>query len=163
MTDTSLSMHFTFDSHILFDPEIDRGYMKYYVPFPDKIAALFEQADVTHVEGTLNGQSFRRAIQRGHDGSRRLMFGKIWLEQATLEVNMPVMVNVVPDPDPSRIELPDELAAELHNNPDLERIWESLSVSKRKTLAYGIARAKRPETRQKRSQDLLEELSRTYR
>ncbi|MDX2137827.1 MAG: YdeI/OmpD-associated family protein [Chloroflexota bacterium] len=155
------SLRFTFTTTIHFDPNVSDGYMKHYVPIPSDVGLHLQEASITHVKGTLNMQPFRRAVQKHPDGEWRLMFGKIWLDQAKLEIGEEVIVAITRDPDPSQVDVPEVLASELERDPALLHAWERLSPSTRKTLGYHVERAKRPETRAKRVQDVLDDLRKT--
>ncbi|MDX1992264.1 MAG: YdeI/OmpD-associated family protein [bacterium] len=155
---TEHPLQFTFVSQVLFDPTVADGYMKHYVPIPDAVADALTDAGIKHVEGRLDEVAFRRVVHLQPDGTRCLKFGKIWLEQAGLDVLSEVMVELAPDHDPDRVDIPDELAAELQAEPELMQRWDTLAPSRRKTLVYDIERAKRPETRQKRTRAVVDEL-----
>ena len=151
-------LHITFPSSILLDPTVADGYMKHYVPIPDDIADEYAVAGVTHVEGPLGDCAFRRILHERPDGTRCLKFGMTWLKQAGLQVDQQVIVQLTPDPDPDRVEVPDEIAAALARDARLEQAWEALAPSRRKMLGYEIDRAKKPETRQRRADAILNEL-----
>jgi hypothetical protein len=147
-----------FTSQVLFDSEVADGYMKHYVPIPDSVAKSFEEAGHKHVEGKLNNTAFRRVLHLRDDGSTCLKFGESWLDGANLKVNMPVTVELAPDLQPNRVDLPIELLAELQREPQIMEAFAELSINKQKTLAYGVERAKKLETRIRRSQAIVEEL-----
>ncbi|GAB4516334.1 MAG: hypothetical protein OHK0046_21530 [Anaerolineae bacterium] len=151
-------LHFSFPSMVFFDPTVADGYMKHFVPIPDDVAAALAQAGITHVEGQIDTHPFRRVVHLRPDGSSCLKFGKTWLELAQIEINTPVDVELAPDPDPNRVDVPDELAAELRDAPEVAEVWAGLSPSRQKTLAYNITRAKKAETRQRRAKAVIEEL-----
>ncbi|MEO0598401.1 MAG: YdeI/OmpD-associated family protein, partial [Chloroflexota bacterium] len=157
---------FTFDSQVRIDMTVDAGYMKHYVPIPDDIAQVFHEADITHVEGQLDDVAFRRVLHEriGDEGVEMcLKFGMTWLKQAGFDIADPVVVTLAPDPDPDRVDLPDELEAALADADDeIAQFWETLSPGKRKTLVYGIERAKRPETRIRRANKVLDEVRALY-
>ncbi|MEM7789247.1 MAG: YdeI/OmpD-associated family protein [Bacteroidota bacterium] len=143
-----------FPAPVLVDPEAEPGYMKHYVPLPEAVADALDGHD--RVEGTLGGHAFRRTVQRRPDGARWLRFGAGWLRDAGLAVGEVVLVEVGPDLDPDRVDLPAELEAALALDPEAARAWDALPPGKRRTLAYGVGRAKRPETRERRALALAE-------
>lgn len=147
-----------FLSAVEFDASVHAGYMKHYVSIPDEIADTFTEADVTHVEGRLNGQPFRRILQVRSDGTHCLMFGMSWLKQAGLHVGEQVLVELEPDLNPDRVDVPAELMAELDKNSMLAEAWAALPPGRRKMLGYDIERAKRPETRRRRVKAIIDEL-----
>ncbi len=157
MTDNK-SLNFTFQSFVSRDDEIAAGYMKHYISIPDNVADEFQFAEITHVEGDIEGNTFRRRLQTRSDGSWCLMFGMTWLKQAGLDVGMEVIVEMAPDPDPDRVDVPDELMAKLVEDPRLLEAWEQLAPSKRKMLGYHIERAKRSDTRERRAESMVNDL-----
>jgi hypothetical protein len=112
------------------------------------------------VEGTLDGVRFSRVVVAGSDGRRLLRFGRDWLRTADIEIGDPVALQLRVDPDPDRVEVPEELAAALAEHPELEHRWESLTGGRRRTLVYPIERARRPDTRARRVRAVLDELGR---
>ncbi len=155
---TKNDLSFTFQSTVEFDSTVADGYMKHYVPIPPEIGAQFENADIRHIQGSLNGEAFRRVLNVRDDKTYYLNFGMTWLKQAQLTVDMDITVQLEPDPDPDMVDLPEELIAELQIEPDIMEVWSQLSTSRQKTYAYGVNRAKKSETRQRRSRKIVEEL-----
>lgn len=140
------------------DPTVPHGYMKHHVTLP---AGCCPEADAgARVEGTLDEARFSRVVAPGADGQRLLRFGRDWLRAAAIEVGDVVPLRVRLDPDPDRVQVPDELASALARDPQLEHRWESLRAGRRRTLVYPIERARRPETRARRVEAVLDELRR---
>lgn len=143
-----------FPAPILRDPAVADGYMKHYVPLPEPVAEALGGSP--RVAGTLGGVPFRRTVQRRAGGERCLRFGAGWLRDAGLDVGAVVPVRVGPDPEPDRVDVPAELDAALSLDPGARAAWRALPPGRRRTLAYGVARAKRPETRERRARALAE-------
>ena len=141
---------------VLLDPDVEDGYMKHYVPLAKDIAASL--ADAPRVVGTIDGHAFRRTIQERPNGEPCLRFGKGWLWDAGLAVGAVVPVTVAEDPDPDRVDLPDGLEAALDLDPVASAAWNALTPGRQRTLAYGVGRAKRPETRGRRALALLDQV-----
>lgn len=148
----------TFDGVVELDPTVLDGYMKHHVALPDEVAAALAQG--VRVVGTLDGIRFSRVVAVAGDGRRTLRFGEGWLRDAGLAPGDPVEVVVGEDPDPDHVDLPAELAALLDADEQLQHLWLSLTPGRRRTLAYPVDRAKRPETRQRKATALVEELRR---
>lgn len=151
-------LQFQFSSSVRLDPQIADGYMKHYVPIPHHVAVSLESAGYKHVEGKINDQLFRRAVHTRPDGSYCLKFGASWLDLANLEVNSQVTVELEPDFQLDRVDIPIELLVELQRELEIMEAFSALSISRQKTLAYGVERAKKSETRTRRSQAIVEEL-----
>jgi uncharacterized protein YdeI (YjbR/CyaY-like superfamily) len=59
---------------------------------------------------------------------------------------------------PSRIEVPDDLERELASRPAAREHFEGLNSSNRYAILYGLAQAKRPETRARRLEKFVAKL-----
>ncbi|MFA9430427.1 YdeI/OmpD-associated family protein [Egicoccus sp. AB-alg2] len=140
------------------DPTVPDGHMRHHVVLP--AGSYREVAAGDRVEGALDGVPFSRVVAAGGDGQRLLRFGRDWLRQAGIEVGDLVPLRLRLDPDPDRVDVPGELANAFVEHPELEHRWESLTAGRRRTLVYPIERARRPETRAKRVQAILDELDR---
>jgi len=150
-------MH-TFAAPVLSDPTIPAGYMRHYVPLPDDVVAALSADAVKRVEGTLEGHPFERALHQGSDGQTCLRFGATWLRRAGLDVGSVALVELRAKADPNHVPIPEELALALGESPEMEHKWHCLTPGKRRTLAYDVDRAKRPETRRRRAAKVLEQL-----
>ncbi|MFZ4816780.1 MAG: YdeI/OmpD-associated family protein [Phototrophicaceae bacterium] len=157
--DSDKTLLFQFSSAVLFDPEIANGYMKHYVPVPETVGIALEQAGHSHVEGKINHSSFRRVIHTRVDGSYCLKFGMTWLNQVGLKVNDPVDVELRPDLQPDRIDMPLELLIELQREPAVMEAFSALALGQQKTLAYWVAQAKKSETRVNRAKKIVQDLT----
>lgn len=60
---------------------------------------------------------------------------------------------------PSKIEVPDDLQAELDKNPEAQAFFNQLNKTNRYAILYRIHDAKRPETRQKRITQFIDMLN----
>lgn len=136
------------------DPQIPDGYMRNYLPLPEETVAAL--AGASHVEGTLDGQAFRRSVHTRSDGQVCLRFGKGWLKDAGIE---PGAVTLAEDLEPDRVDLPEALQEVLAARPEAQAAWMDLSPGRQRTLVYGIQRAKQHATRIRRAQKLAEELA----
>ncbi|MCB9554101.1 MAG: YdeI/OmpD-associated family protein [Myxococcales bacterium] len=151
---------YAFEATIAFDPAVADGYMKHYLPLPPAVAAALVEGGVSRVVGTVGAVGFSRVVYDRPDGSRCLRFGEGWLRDAGLGVGDAVAVTLGPDPDPEHVEVPAELAAALDAQPGVALAWAALTPGKRRTLVYGVERARRPETRARRAAAVVEEVAR---
>lgn len=143
-----------FDVVIEYDPAVADGYMRHFVAVPEGYAA-----DVgDRLVGELAGVAFSRIVFEEVDGVRRMMFGEGWLADAGLAVGDDVRLALRPEPDPDHVEMPDELVAALEADPQADHLWSMLTPGRQRTLAYGVARPKRADTRQRKAAELLEAL-----
>ena len=153
-------MTFEFTAPVVLDLQVEAGYMAHLVPVPAKVAAALERAGARRLEGSLSGHAFRRILHSDSSGEPCLRFGKAWLRDAGLSEGDLVEVMLRPDPDPDRIDVPDELAAALDEDPEAGILWAALTPGRRRSLAYAVTRAKKPETRARRAASLLADLVR---
>lgn len=58
--------------------------------------------------------------------------------------------------DQDAVDVPDELQAALATNSAMRELWEAKTAGKQRALAYRVQSAKRPETRQRRIQEVFE-------
>ncbi len=144
----------TFPVTIEFDTHERDGYMKHFIVLPETFAAV--EGDLLVCE--LVGRTFSRVVWDHPDGSRRLKFGEGWLAELGLDVGDTIELTLQTDPDPDYVELAPELEEALAADPVAEHAWESLTPGRRRTLAYGVTRAKRPETRRRKARELVAEL-----
>ena len=145
-----------FPAPVLFDPEVEAGYMKHFVPVPEDVARSLQGA--ARLVGKLDDRPFRRVFHERPDGSPCLKFGAGWLAEAKLTEGDEVIVELAADPEPDRVDLPEELELALAADPEAAMAWAALTPGKQRTLAYGVERAKRPETRRKRATATLEQV-----
>ncbi|MEM9379212.1 MAG: YdeI/OmpD-associated family protein [Planctomycetota bacterium] len=145
-----------FEGTIVRDDSIAKGYMKHYVPVPDDVARALQSAGNGRLIGSIDGVEFSRTMQRRPDGGPCIRFGAAWLRDAGLEEGALVGIVLRIDPTPDRVEIPDELSRALATLPGVAKYWASLTPGRRRTLAYAVERAKRPETRERRVDALIE-------
>jgi hypothetical protein len=142
--------------------QVDRnaaaGYMKHFVAVPDAVLDELGLKGADRVRGSLNELAFSRVLQQRDDGTVYLRFGEGWLRDAEAHPGDRVTILLEPDPDPNHVEIPAELAEALEAHPAASDEWASFTPGKRRTLAYGVERAKRPETRVLRAEKVVDEI-----
>ena len=113
------------------------------------------------VRVTFDGVPYRGSIVR-YRGTTMIGVTKSVIAEAGVSVGDTLDVVVENDDAPRDVEVPEELAKALRAKR-LTKAWDSLSFTRRKELASGVANAKRPETRVKRVELTVAELSETKR
>lgn len=100
------------------------------------------------IEADISGVPVKGAWQPA-GGRWYLMLPKAPLRQAGLAIGSPVEVafRLLPQDD---VDVPPELSAALVSSPKAQSAWSALSAGKQRGLAYLVASAKRPETKQAR-------------
>jgi hypothetical protein len=149
------SLRFEFPAPVLRQPE---GFRYHYLPLPPDIAEAFEAAGVKRVVTQLNGRTIRRAIQGNRDGERFLIFGLALLRDAGVAPEDVVILSIEPDPEPDRIDVPDELVEALAEDAEAGARFEAMTQGRQRGLSYYVDSAKRPETRVKRAAEIAYKL-----
>lgn len=113
------------------------------------------------ITGEINGIRFEGALQPTKQGwylmvSRRLLkiCGSAVGEKVTVDFDIA---------DQDAVEIPDELRFALDADDEAASRWNALTPGKRRGFAYRIASAKRPETRERRVEEMIQLLMSTDR
>ena len=146
---------YRFDASVL---RTESGMINHYLPIPEEIGAALWDAGVRRVIATLNGKDFRRALIGRGDGTRCLILGGPLLREIGARMGDMVSVSLVADPDPDRVDLPEEFAAVLEQDDEAMARFASMTSGMQRSLALHVASAKREETRIKRALELAYKL-----
>lgn len=109
------------------------------------------------VEGTINGQPFRAAIEVRSDGALLLHVNAAMLRGAYAKIGEVVELALLgsePDPTP-----PKDLQAEFDMSPEAVESWNKLTKMGQRDWVRWIEDAKKPETRARRIARTVEQLS----
>jgi hypothetical protein len=109
---------------------------------------------------SINGHSYRSTVCV-YGGKYFVPVRKSNQEAAGVAAGDVVKVTIVADSDIREVEPPPEIAAVLARNKTAKARWEKLSYSNKKEHAEGILQAKRPETRVRRLEKILAQLTAT--
>ena len=131
------------------------------IEVPDAVVAKLGGAGRIPVNVTFNGVPYRGSIVR-YRGLTMIGVTNAIIAEAGASVGDALDVVAVNDDSPREVDVPEDLAKALRSER-LTAAWESLSFTRRKELAMGVAGAKRPETRTKRLEQAIAELSATKR
>lgn len=127
-----------------------------FVRLPDDVAAAFGPRD--RVRGTLGNAEYRSNLMPVGGGAKCLGVHKATREAAGVTFGDTVRVTIEPDDAPREIVVPDELASALAEDASARARWDALAPSHRREHANAVADAKRPETRARRVEKVLEAL-----
>jgi hypothetical protein len=106
---------------------------------------------------TIAGRTAR--LRLGVMGGKNLIgMSKASRAELGVEIGDEVDATVALDIAEREIDVPDDLAAALAAEPQVQAAFDALSPSRRKELARAVVDAKRPETREKRIATTLEQL-----
>ena len=112
----------------------------------------------TPVRVSINGYSFRSTIAV-YGGKYYVPVRMDRRDAAGVEAGDFEWVTIAPDTEARTVEPPAELAAALAKNGLARAQWERLSYTHKKEYAEAVLQAKKPETRARRVQNTLKELS----
>jgi hypothetical protein len=107
------------------------------------------------VKATVNDVTLRTTVSV-YGGRSCVGFRKEIQEAAGIRIGDRVRVRIEPDVEPREIEVPDDLARALRNDPAASQAFEGLSYTHRKEYARWVEGAKKPETRQRRVEKTIE-------
>jgi hypothetical protein len=112
---------------------------------------------MTKVEGTINGHSFRAALEPNMSGGYWLRVNKSMLEGAHADAGDTVKLAILgPEPEPT---VPADLQVALTASHEAKTLWKDLTTMGRRDWIRWIDSAKRPETRARRITRTVEQLS----
>jgi hypothetical protein len=109
---------------------------------------------------TIGGHTERLGLLPLAGGGRHLMLRKSLCKDLGLALGQELSVTLAPDPDPDRVDLPDELLEALAAWPEAQAAYEPLSGAMKRAMVRQIEDAKTPETRARRAVQLAERLAR---
>ncbi len=127
------------------------------IEVPDDVVEALGGKGRTPVRVTFDGVPYRGSIVR-YGGMTMIGVTKAIIAKAGVSVGDTLDVVAENDDSPREVGVPEDLAKALRSER-LTTAWESLSFTRRKELATGIAGAKRPETRAKRLEQAIAEVS----
>ncbi|MEM6277988.1 MAG: YdeI/OmpD-associated family protein [Verrucomicrobiota bacterium] len=137
--------------------EYDFGRMAYrvvYLPL-DLIAKLpFDKHPRLRIDAMIEDVPQNCAIQPSDQG-RYILLSKRLLKELgkshgdTIHISFDIA-------DQDAVDVPLELEEALARSPHLQKKWESLTPRKRRCFAFRVSKAKRPETREAKAEEILE-------
>jgi len=130
----------------------------HFIQVPVSIVEEMIALKVKRVLGELNGAPFRLSLISDGEGGRKLMVGTSLRKAANTFEGSQVRVVLWPDPDPDRIDLPEEFEIVLEQDEEAARKYYALTPGKQRSLAYYASSAKQINTRIKRAIELANKL-----
>lgn len=128
------------------------------IRIPDEAVAELGGGNRPKVVATVNGHTWRTSIAR--------MGGAFWLgvsaenrAAAGLSAGDTVELDVELDSAPRTVEVPDDLAAALAAEPTAKAAFDALSYSHQRQHVLAVESAKKPETRARRVQSVVQALN----
>lgn len=111
------------------------------------------------IVGTLEGVSVALALQPARGANHFMMVSKALLKKIDRDLGDTVVLRFDVD-DPNRVEVPEELRDAIEEDEDAKATWERLTPGKKRTWATYVDRAKRPETRRDKTEEVVDRLRR---
>lgn len=110
------------------------------------------------VRGSINGAPFRSTVF-SMGGCYMMAVNKQMREAANAKAGDMITVEMERDTEPRIMEPTEDLAKALNENSAAKESWEKLSYTFKKEMVLAIEDAKKPETRARRVQKAIEELT----
>ncbi len=126
-----------------------------YVEFPHDVQKLYGKKGSVRVKGSVNGVPMDRALMPTKRGVHFIVFGVDLRRKARIKVGDKVKIEVWLNPDPKKVELPDELRETLDFFPDLKQGWKRIKPGMQRSICIWINQGKTVPTRSKRVAELL--------
>ena len=130
-----------------------------YVEFPHDVKELFGKRGDVRVQCLINGVTVDRALMPTKSGFHIIVLGGELRKKAGLKKpGDPVQVELWLDPDPDRINVPEELAETLDFMPEMKRAWDKLTPGLKRGMCLWVDSGKTLPTRAKRVTEVIRRL-----
>lgn len=126
-----------------------------FVEFPHDVQELFGKRGAVRVRGTVNGVPMDRALMPTKSGYHVIVFGDELRRKAKVKQGDRVTIEVWLDPEPNKVDLPEELEETLAFLPEFKRGWDALLPGRQRNICIWIRQARTTGTRAKRVAELL--------
>ncbi|MBK6369789.1 MAG: DUF1905 domain-containing protein [Flavobacteriales bacterium] len=128
----------------------------HYVEFPHDVNELFGKRGAVRVKCVINGVAVDRSLMPTKSGYHILVLGSELRKKAGIQkVGDPVQVELRLDPEPNRIDIPEELAETLDFFPEMKAAWDQLKPGMQRSMCYWVSSGRTVVTRAKRVAGLL--------
>jgi hypothetical protein len=144
-----------------FESVLDRGtkgLRQHFLEVPAPVAQAIEATGSRRVVLAVKGQEYRRALNTIVGVGRVLLIGKDVLREAHLELGDVVQVRLWADPEPDKLDVPEEFQAVMDSDPEAAERFEGLTLGTRRSMLIYITQVKHTDTRIKRSLEMAEKL-----
>ncbi|MEM6337779.1 MAG: YdeI/OmpD-associated family protein [Bacteroidota bacterium] len=133
---------------------------QHIIPIPDDVAEALLSSGTRRVVVRLNDLDIKRALHKA-GGQTVLVVSRRLLRDLKASEGDFVTVDIMSDPNPDHVDVPEELAAALAQDDEARARFEAMTPGKQRSLTHHVNSAKRSETRLKRAHELAYKL-RTY-
>lgn len=128
-----------------------------FVLSDEQVAAVGDGRKAFPVLVSVNGVTLSLRLAR-MGGENLIGLARAAREQAGVSIGSQYQVDIVADAGARTVEVPDDLAAALADDPEAKAIFEALAFSHRKEFVRWVAEAKREATRAQRVAKTVEML-----
>jgi hypothetical protein len=118
-----------------------------FLVLPKSASAKLPTRATTTVNGTLNGQSFKAALEPDGNKSHWLKVPRKLREAAGAEAGDIVTLEITPSSNELEARLPPDLRNALTATPKALAVWSEITPAARRDWIHWVISAKRPETR----------------
>lgn len=130
-----------------------------YVEFPHDVKELFGKRGEVRVKCLINGVAVDRALMPTKSGIHIIALSAALRKKAGIKApGDPVHIELWRDPDPDRIDVPEELAETLDFMPEMKRAWDKLTPGLRRSMCHWINGGKTLPTRAARVTEVIRRL-----
>ncbi|HRH37457.1 MAG TPA: YdeI/OmpD-associated family protein [Flavobacteriales bacterium] len=135
----------------------------WYVEFPHDVPTLFGKRGEVRVKTLINGVAADRALMPTKSGIHIIVMGGDLRKKTGIKrVGDMVTIELWLDPDPDRVDVPEELAETLDFMPEMKTAWNKLTPGMQRNMCYWVRTAKTAPTKAKRVAELLKKLESGY-
>ncbi|MEZ4789238.1 MAG: YdeI/OmpD-associated family protein [Flavobacteriales bacterium] len=131
----------------------------HYLEFPHDVHELFGKRGEVRVKCVINGVAVDRALMPTKSGMHIIILGADLRRQTG--VRKPgdlAKVELWLDPEPDRIDVPEDLAETLDFMPEVKVLWDKLLPGVKRNMCYWVRTGKTAPTRAKRIAELIRRL-----
>ncbi len=127
-----------------------------YVEFPHDVKELFGKRGEVRVKTLINGVAADRALMPTKSGYHIIVMGGDLRKKAGVkDPGDPVTIELWPDPEPDRLDIPTELGETLDFFPEFKEGWDAISTGRKRSILIWVNSGKTVHTRAKRVAEIL--------
>ena len=128
----------------------------HYVEFPHDVPVLCGKRGEVRVKCVINGVPVDRALMPTKSGVHIIVLGGELRRKAGIKKpGDPVTIELWLDPEPDRIDIPEDLAETLDFMPEVKALWDKLLPGVKRNMCYWVRTGKTAPTRAKRIAELI--------
>jgi len=142
---------------VLLEKDPDGETTSIIIPF--NVKEVWGRGGLVRVRGTINGFAFRSSVFPMGGGQHYMVVNKDMRAGAKVKGGDKITVTMERDEEARVIEVPKDFASALKKNKQAQAAWDKLSYTHRKEHVGAIEEAKKAETRTRRIEKAIAQLS----